>query len=449
MKSLNSGAFGICVVVAMLAGCGPSTNSMPLENPGNTSASFLSRPPALVAPSRSRYTENVLYRFRGKNGSKPYAGLIFDNKGALYGTTSEGGAYGWGTVFRLTPSASGYTESFLYSFTGYSDGGAPEAGLIFDKEGALYGTTTYGGSNKGGTVFKLVPSGSGYTERVLYAFCAKSNCTDGRAPVAGLVFGKDGALYGTTALGGTFGSISGAGTVFKLTPSASGYRESVLYAFCVNPSCASGEDPQSGVVFGRDGALYGTTAILCDSDPNNGACGTVFKLTPSGSGYAETTLYTFRCHPWPNCPSGEEPLGTLIFEKGSGGLYGTTYNGGTYGNGTVFKLTPSGSGYTESVLHSFTGGADGDNPGAGLTFGRNGVLYGTTTAGGQKRPAGRGTVFKLTPSGSGYTERVLHSFGHANPYASLILDKEGALYGTASSSGRQDSGDGSAFKVTP
>jgi uncharacterized repeat protein (TIGR03803 family) len=449
MKSLNSGAFGICVAVAMLAGCGPSTNSMPLENPGNTSASFLSRPPALVAPSRSRYSENVLYRFRGKNGSKPYAGLIFDNKGALYGTTSEGGAYGAGTVFRLTPSASGYTESFLYSFTGYSDGAVPQAGLIFDKEGALYGTTTYGGSNKGGTVFKLVPSGSGYTERVLYAFCAKSNCTDGRAPVAGLVFGKDGALYGTTALGGTFGSISGAGTVFKLTPSGSGYSESVLYAFCVSPSCASGENPQSGVVFGRDGALYGTTAILCDSDPNNGACGTVFKLTPSGSGYAETTLYTFRCHPWPNCPSGEEPLGTLIFDKGSGGLYGTTYFGGRHGNGTVFKLTPSGSGYTESVLHSFTGGTDGAGPWAGLTFGRNGVLYGTTTTvGGQKRPVEGGRVFQLTPSGSGYNESVLHSLGHADPQGSLILDKEGALYGTVSSSGRQD-GDGYVFKVTP
>ncbi len=449
MKSLNSGAFGICVAVAMLAGCGPSTSSMLLENPGNTSASFLSRPPALVAPSRSRYTENVLYRFRGKNGSKPYAGLIFDNKGALYGTTSEGGAYGKGTVFRLTPSGSGYTESFLYSFTGYSDGWAPQAGLIFDKEGALYGTTTFGGSNKGGTVFKLVPSGSNYTERVLYAFCTKSNCTDGRAPLAGLVFGKDGALYGTTALGGTFGSISGAGTVFKLTPSGSGYSESVLYAFCVSPSCASGENPQSGVVFGRDGALYGTTAILCDSDPNNGACGTVFKLTPSGSGYAETTLYTFQCHPWPKCPSGEDPLGTLIFEKGSGGLYGTTYFGGTHGNGTVFKLTPSGSGYTESVLHSFTGGTDGGNPWAGLTFGRNDVLYGTTTTvGGQKRPVDGGTVFKLTPSGSGYNESVLHSLGHAAPQGSLILDKEGALYGTVSSSGRQD-GDGYVFKVTP
>ncbi|MGB8964941.1 MAG: choice-of-anchor tandem repeat GloVer-containing protein, partial [Candidatus Cybelea sp.] len=117
--------------------------------------------------------------------------------------------------------------------------------------------------------------------------------------------------------------------------------------------------------------------------------------------------------------------------------------------GTVFKLTPSGSGYTESVLHSFTGGTDGDNPWAGLTFGRNGVLYGTTTAGGEKRRHEGGTVFKLTPSGSGYTESVLHSFGHAYPYGSLILDKEGALYGTASLSGRQNQPGGSVFKVTP
>ena len=135
MKSLKPDAFGICVAFAMLAGCGPSTTSMPLENPGNTSASFLSRPPARGVPSRSRYTENFLYRFRGKNGSEPYAGLILDNKGALYGTTSEGGAYGQGTVFRLTPSASGYTESFLYSFTGGTDGLAPWAGLNFRQRG--------------------------------------------------------------------------------------------------------------------------------------------------------------------------------------------------------------------------------------------------------------------------------------------------------------------------
>jgi uncharacterized repeat protein (TIGR03803 family) len=142
-------------------------------------------------------------------------------------------------------------------------------------------------------------------------------------------------------------------------------------------------------------------------------------------------------------------LGTLIFDKGSGGLYGTTYFGGTHGNGTVFKLTPSGSGYTESVLHSFTGGTDGAGPWAGLTFGRNGVLYGTTTTvGGQKRPVEGGRVFQLTPSGSGYNESVLHSLGHADPQGSLILDKEGALYGTVSSSGRQD-GDGYVFKVTP
>lgn len=226
--------------------------------------------------------------------------------------------------------------------------------MILGKNGALYGTTVGGGRYGEGTAYKLTPSSSGYTVSVLYAFCARRTCADGASPRSGLVFGKDGALYGTTSIGGKAClSEGGCGTVFKLAPSGSGYTEKVLYNFCQS-TCAF-SNPTSSLVFGEDGALYGSTDDDCQL---MGKCGTVFKLTPSGSRYSASALYTFECatnapiNSRTNDPSekaspdnssaqcvGAFPSGVILDETGA--LYGTTFEGGQYasryhpGPGTV------------------------------------------------------------------------------------------------------------------
>jgi uncharacterized repeat protein (TIGR03803 family) len=340
-----------------------------------------------IASGRHR----VLYHFCSLNnctdGDGPVAGLIFDKKGNLYGTTGGGGAYGAGTVFKLTPSGH---ESVIYSFCpgGHpcADGAGPSAGLIFDKEGNLYGTTYEGGvSGFAGTVFKVTPSGH---EHVLYSFCAQSGCTDGEKPWAGLVFDKQGNLYGTTANGGANGSAcygDGCGTVFKVTPSG---KESVLYSFCAESGCTDGEIPYAGLVFDKRGNLYGTTlggGANVGGCAGGDGCGTVFKVTPSGH---ESVLYSFD-----GGDDGAFPYANLVFDKKSN-LYGTAAGGGTYNWGTVFKVTPSGK---ESVLYSFckqSGCDDGSSPVAGLIFDAKGNLYGTASDGGIS--AG-GVVYKLVP----------------------------------------------------
>lgn len=400
------------------------------------------------AHSAARYAEEVLYNFRGSNGENPNGGVTLDKTGSLYGT-SGGGAYNSGAVFKLTPSGSAYTESLLYSFTGGADGSGPLGGVVLDKKGAIYGTTLRGGGNdSAGTVFKLTPSGSGYTESVLHSFCAESGCADGENPMAGLILDNKGALFGTTEAGGPnndcLTAVIGCGTVFKLTPSGASYIETVLYAFCT-ATCDSGAFPSAGLVFGKDGALYETTPIDVDQCLDfhlYDYCGTVFKLTRSGSRYTETTIYTFCAKA--SCEDGADPSAALIFDK-QGALWGTTFYGGTSNLGTVFKLTPSGSGYTESVLHSFTGGSDGAYPYAGLTLAQDGALYGTTQSGGVGH---RGTVFKLAPAGSGYTESIVfhfHGTDGAYPDGGVTIGKQSALYGTTDLGGRH--GKGTVFEA--
>jgi uncharacterized repeat protein (TIGR03803 family) len=333
-----------------------------------------------LTPSSLGYTEHVLYTFGVTNGAAPEGSLIADKAGALYGATHIGGfptcgdqSAGCGTVFKLTPSRTGYTESFLYSFQGGTDGTGPLGNLIADKTGALFGTTQAGGASNSGTVFKMTPSGKSYTESVLYFFQAGN---DGAGPSASLVADKTGALFGTTS----FGGVTNGGTVFKLTPSGSGYSESILYAF---RGGNDGAHPSSSLIADKAGALYGTT-------PGGGVgYGTVFVLTPSGSGYLETVLYRFQ-----GGNDGGRPVGGLYADK-TGTLWGATLEGGTPGCncGTVFKLTPSSLGYAESVLYRF-GGVDGAQPEAGLITDKTGALYGTTDYGGALN---FGTVFKLTP----------------------------------------------------
>jgi len=304
---------------------------------------------------------------------------------------------GCGVVFKLTPKGK---ETVLHKFCAHTkgdvctDGAYPSAGLIIDQKGNLYGTTKTGGAIGGGVVFKLSPEGK---ETVLYSFCAQTNCADGADPEAGLIFDQKGNLYGTTRWGGAHNSRQGGGVVFKLSPEG---KETVLYSFCAQTNCADGLQPRAGVVFDRKGNLYGTAGggAYDGCYPGGSGCGVVFKLTPENR---ETVLYSFCAQGGDDCTDGANPAAGLIFDQ-KGDLYGTTGGGGDNNNGycsyggcgVVFKLTPKGK---ETVLHGFCaqgGCPDGAFPGAGLIFDQKGNLYGTTGNGGTYN---RGVVFKLTP----------------------------------------------------
>jgi uncharacterized repeat protein (TIGR03803 family) len=405
-------------------------------------------------------SEKVLHNFAfARGGASPYAPLIFDGAGNLYGTTTDGGAHGYGTVFELVPEAGGWSERVLYSFRGGSDGGFPSGGLVFDSAGALYGITNFdNGSCFGtppycGTVFKLTPSSSdGWTESVIYSFKGGS---DGVSPVGALVFDTAGNLYGATGGGGNTGCEGGGcGTIFKLTPtSGGGWTESVLYRFAGSPN-GDGAGPNGSLIFDSAGALYGTTGIGGSCFTFNLGCGTVFKLTPSsGGGWTESILYRFT-----GGADGIFPNGSPIFDS-AGNLYGATIEGGNTGCqvsgcGTVFKLTPSSGGnWTESVLYAFTGGND-QGPGTALIFDSTGNLYGTTSGGPTENPLLPcqycGTVFELTPSSKGqWTPTVLHTFTFVQGAAPLagLVPRNGVLYGPASLGGAGRLG--VVFKLTP
>jgi len=404
-----------------------------------------------VKPQVQTGPEQVLYAFQGSpDGASPSGGLIFDSKGNLYGATPSGGSTscryngdytGCGMVFELTPDGSGgWTESVLYSFQGSSDGGNPDGGVIFDHSGNLYGTTGYGGANNTGTVFELSPNGSGgWTETVLYSF-GKYYSDDANQP-KGLIFDQKGNLYGAAG-GGADGCGRGqmgvyCGTVFELSPNGSGgWTETVIYTF--QPTDA-GWGPNSGLVLDQAGNVYGTTGATVGSD----AGGTVFELSPNGGGaWKVSFLYTFQ-----GGNDGVDPYAGMIFDQ-AGNLYGTTSDGGggacaAGGCGTVFELTPNGSGgWTESVLYAFSG-TGGYLPETGLIFDQAGNLYGTTEAGGVgvcSESSGCGVVFELSPNGSGgWTKTVLYSFKGGNdgesPDSVLVLGQSGGVYGETGAGG--------------
>ena len=393
-------------------------------------------------------TYNILHLFTwAKN---PSGNLTFDAAGNLYGTTQSGGStkcpLGCGAVWKLAPSPKGtWTVSILHSFTGGADGGGPFAGVIFDAAGNLYGTTFYGGADDAGVVFKLAPNPDGaWTESVLYSFTPGG--ADGSIPLDGLTFDAAGNLYGTTASGGSSCSIfAGCGVVFKLAPNPDGtWTESVLYRFTGG---ADGAQPSAGVIFDAAGNLYGTTAVggACTYA---GGCGVVFKVAANPDGtWTQSVLYNFT-----GGADGAIPLAGLAFDA-TGNLYGTTSGGGADGYGVVFKVAPNLDGtWTESVLYSFTGGADGVHPYAGVIFDATGNLYGTTGFGGTYSapcPNGCGVVFKLSPSSSGWSETVLHSFlgFGAGPAAAVIFDPAGNLYGTTSD-GNHAYNYGLVFEIT-
>lgn len=379
-------------------------------------------------------------------GGVPRSGLVAGNGGTFYGTTVNGGTVGLGTVFELTPNGSHYDEKVLYSFRGDGgDGASPSAGVLIDTNGALYGTTSKGGKKTCaggcGTVFQLAPKGSEYSEKVLYRF---QGGADGETPVAALLQ-RNGALYGTTSLGGTGscpGPAGGCGTIFVLTQNGSSYAERVLYSF---QGGGDGFNPEAALIVDRKGAFYGTTAGAGSCGSGYSTCGTVFRLAPKGSGYQETVLHSFP----PYGADGDTPVAALLEKNGT--LYGTTEGGGSSRfYGTVFQLTPKGSGYTERVLYSFQSGLDGAHPLGGVIADAHGNLYGTTSLFGAESV---GTVFKLSRAGSTYTESTLHYFDGGpfdgeEPDSGLIADRHGFLYGTTLA-GTDGGNDGAAFVVKP
>ena len=281
---------------------------------------FKVRPPA--TPPRSildPWTETVLYRFasRALDAFEPNGPLVSDQAGNMYGTTTYGGAYGYGAVYELAPSAGGWTETILHNFSGGSDGRWPYGALIFDHAGNLYGTTWQGGVLPYGTVYELMPSESGWTKKVLYNFTGGS---DGLQPSAGLIFDQYGNLYGTTSAGGNLGG----GTVFELTPSNRDWVFTLLYSF---PGSEWG--PDNSLTMDAAGNLYGTTVM-------DGAFGygNVFRLTPGSGGWTYASLCDFT-----GGSDGGWPISNVNFDT-KGNLYGTTYLGGDYDGGTVWEITP-------------------------------------------------------------------------------------------------------------
>jgi uncharacterized repeat protein (TIGR03803 family) len=379
-------------------------------------------------------TFTVLHTFAGAiDGADPYAGLIRDKAGNFYGTTHDGGGPGQGTVFKLAANGK---ETVLYGFKGYPDAAHPEAVLIRDAAGHLFGTTTYyGGAYFGGAVFKVTNTGK---ETVLYSF---TGGTDGGYPTGGVSRDAAGNIYGTTVDGGQGSECYyGCGTVFELDPTG---KETVPHSFTGG---ADGASPAAGLVRDSGGDVYGTTYYggnaTCEKGDNSG-CGTVFKVTQSGT---ETPLYIFNGR-----EDGAYPYADLLMDA-KGNLFGTTSEGGDlnctppFGCGTVFKLTKAGK---LTVLHSFTGGADGAVPNGGLIRDAEGNLYGASGG-------GNGQLFKLTPAGK---LTVLHRFtggaDGAGPNGGLIRDAAGILYGTTMGGGdlncsvNEIVGCGVIFKLAP
>ncbi len=375
-------------------------------------------------------TFSVLHTFGGgeNDGALPYAGVTMDAAGNLYGTTYNGGPIGFGMVYKLTRRNGNWTLAPLHAFDGF--GGFPKARVVIGPNGTLYGTTSggEGGScDMGcGIVFNLKPPPTippapmtPWVFTLLYIF---EGGADGGSPQFGdLVFDATGAMYGTTLLGGT----RNLGVVYKLAPSGQGYVESVLHNFI---GADDGNNPYGSVLFDSAGNLY-TTASQGGAN-----FGTVVELTPSGGGWTETTIYSFLS--FPN-EDGQFPRSGLIFDR-SGNLYGTTYSGYPFGDGTVFELTPSGGGWSESVLHGFKYFPNHHpaGPESNLVMDAAGNLYGTSPGNGVY---GWGNVFELTPSNGGWAYRDIYDFtggsDGAVPTGTLTLDANGNIYGTASLGG--------------
>ncbi len=380
--------------------------------------------------------ETVLYSFLDNNrdGSSPFAAPIFDAAGNLYGTTAYGGAHNYGSVFELSPVAGGgWKEKVLHSFNlDGVDGYQPYASLVLDAGGNLYGTTSLGGSHSGGTVFELSPQAGGtWSEKILHHFAL--GLSDGNNPQSNLLFDAAGNLYGTTVAGGAHSS----GIAFELTPVVGhGWSEKLLHAF---DGRGGGNAPYGTLEFDSAGNLYGTT-----QNGGAGAAGIVYELMPAATGpWTERILHTFTG----GVSDGSYPQFGVVFGS-TGSLYGTTLTGGTFGDGTVFELSPIGGGnWSESFIHYFNAQPpDGFFPNA-VVADASGNLYVSTVQGGSY---GQGAVLEFSLGGGSWNETVLSSFDYndgAAPSGSLVFDALGNLYGTTEVGGAYN--EGTVFKVAP
>jgi len=407
-----------------------------------------------VQPARAQVLTTLHNFTGGADGAFPIGGLTLGPAGHLYGTSVSGGNLtgecldlgGCGGVFRLTRSAGGWTLVPLFSFSPlFGAGATPYAPVTMAPDETLYGTTSMGGSPACsfgcGTVFHLTPPSSPcltalcpWTETVIYDF---QSVADGYMPFGPVTLDAAGNIYGTTTEGGA----NSAGSVFKLTRSGGGWTKTTLHDFV---GAGDGARPQAGVIFDAAGNLYGTATEGGDLSCGSGiGCGTVYELSPSPSGWTETTLYTFEMN-----SVGISPRAGVIFDS-AGNLYGAA-SGGAMGSGTVYELQPSNGGWTATVLQAFSGTG---GPGASLTMDAAGNLYGTTAGSGDHF---RGSVFKLTKNGSGWLFSTLHSFadddgGGYNPADSVVLDASGNVYGTTTWGGTGNCpthGCGVAFEIT-
>jgi uncharacterized repeat protein (TIGR03803 family) len=411
----------------------------------------------IPVPLAQAQTYNVIFDFSLQSGWQPYAGVTRDAAGNLFGTTTAGGIYA-GTVFELKRSHGGWTLNTLFTFNPLmSDGPVgynPWSGVVFGPDGALYGTTTGGGvgggSNGYGVVYRLVPPATA---------CMTVLCPWAQTVLYEFMGGNDGsfpALGNVTfdEAGNLYGTTggggdAGSGVVYELTPSNENWTEKVLHSFSGG---TDGSEPYSAVVFDQAGNLYGTTYGGGGSGCGGHGCGTIYELSPSGSGWTETILYAFQ-----GTTDGQHPIGGLISDQ-SGNLYGGTNQGGSAGGGTVFELSPSGGNWNFSLLYSLgpdlygLGGPEGN-----LAMDATGSLYGTTTGDGAN---GTGSVFKLTPRNDGWTYTLLYSFDGGlgipsgyEPIGGPIVDAMGNIYGTASEGGTQscefEINCGTVWTVTP
>jgi uncharacterized repeat protein (TIGR03803 family) len=403
-------------------------------------------------------SESVLWSFgNGLDGAVPDH-VIVEAGGNLFGVTQKGGANGGGTVFELSPPSSNggnWTESVLWSFGNDTDGSQPQ-GLVMDSNGNIFGGTSGGGTFGGGTVFELTPpstSGGSWTESILWSF---GNSTDGNGPDAGVIIDGSGNLYGTTNSGG----INGKGTVFALTPPSTvggAWTESVLWNFADG---SDGAFPQVGVIIDQNGNLFGTTHRGGINDTGGDPGGTAFQLTPPasvGGNWTESILWNFG-----NGSDSKDPASGLAMDN-SGNLYGTAFLGGTFGLGTIYTLKPpstSGGAWSESILHSFGKGNDAMHPSTQLILDAGGNLYGVTFNGGIYGPAthGYGTAFKLkapATSRGKWTESILWNFGIGDDGTgpatrSLTRDANGNLFGATEFGGAFGSSNsgGTVFEIT-
>ena len=366
------------------------------------------------------------------------AGVQANAAGDLFGSTEFGGAHGFGSIFRLLPPLSGkttWTEKVIFSFADGKDGGFPGSGLSINDRGQLLSSSLMGGSANHGNIFRLSPPvapSKTWTESVLLNF---TGAPDGDGPLGDLLVQANGTVLGTTSAGGA----SNNGAVFSFVPSPTGTatQDKILFSFDGN---LTGGRPQVGVVTDGNGNFFGTTET--NGQFNNGV---VFKITPAtapGTAATETTIFEF------NLANGAQPVGSLVLSGGS--LFGVTFTGGAFNQGIAFQLTPpSGGGmWIETILHSFSGGADGGEPQSGLHPDGHGGLFGTASQGGT---SGNGNFFHLTPPaqpGGTWTLTPLHQFAGGNDGAvpgGDLLEINGVIFGTTQGS----TNGGTVYKIVP